>query len=62
MHGEHVMDERLAGAPVEPNYVCPHFQRAPESLIEEPEVCENCGSYEDGFCLRREEPLCETTR
>lgn len=48
--------------PTAPDYVCPHFVRSVFSLIEEPEVCENCGSYENGFCLRKEGYQCETTR
>lgn len=36
--------------PVAPDHVCRYFDRVPESLIEEPEVCEFCRSYTDGFC------------
>lgn len=36
--------------PVSPDYVCPRFDRAPDSLIEEPEVCELCLWYDDGLC------------
>lgn len=39
------------GKPTAPDYVCPRFDRAPFSLIEEPEICENCALYEDGLCL-----------
>ena len=35
---------------VSSDYVCSHFERAPWSLIEEPEVCESCVFYDDGFC------------
>ena len=44
-----------AGTPVSPEYVCPRFDRSPSSLIEEPEICENCASYEDGLCHRKED-------
>ena len=36
--------------PVDPESVCPRFDRASTSLIEEPEVCENCSQYDEGFC------------
>ena len=35
---------------VSPDHVCRHFDRIPESLIEEPEVCEWCSYYCDGAC------------
>ena len=38
--------------PVDPEYVCPRFERSPLSLIEEPETCENCAMFDRGFCLR----------
>lgn len=34
--------------------VCRHFERIPQSLIEEPEVCEWCEYYRDGMCFREE--------
>lgn len=37
--------------PVAPDHVCRCFDRVPESLIEEPEVCEFCRSYAGGFCV-----------
>ena len=40
---------------VSADHVCPRFDRAPYSLIEEPEVCENCARYEDGYCLAETE-------
>ncbi len=43
------------GSPVAPDHVCIRFQRSPVSLIEEPEVCENCALYDDGLCRREEE-------
>ena len=48
--------------PVSPDNVCPAFDRAPDSLIEEPEVCELCGFYDDGFCKKEDEaaPICGT--
>ena len=41
---------------VNPNDVCRHFDRAPWSLIEEPEVCELCRYYleSNGTCERAE--------
>ena len=42
------------GTPVSPDYVCPRFDRSSASLIEEPEVCENCAHYSEGLCLREE--------
>ncbi len=43
--------ERASGTPMPAEYVCIRFRRAPESLIEEPEVCENCVRWRDGFCV-----------
>ena len=40
-----------APIPVAPDYICPRFDRVPDSLIEEPEVCEFCRSYDGGFCV-----------
>lgn len=37
------------------NDVCRHFDRAPYSLIEEPEVCEWCLYYNEGVCNRKED-------
>ena len=48
--------------PTAPDHVCPRFERSPLSLIEEPEICENCGRYQDGFCHAEEGSPCETTR
>ena len=39
-----------AKRPVNADSVCLRFDRAPDSLMEEPEVCELCRRYEDGFC------------
>lgn len=43
-------------SPVSPDYICPRFRRVPDSLIEEPEVCEFCESYEDGLCTHPADP------
>ena len=43
------------GTPVSPDYICRYFDRAPVSLIEEPEICENCALYDGGLCRREEE-------
>ena len=40
------------GIKVDEDSVCRHFERIPESLIEEPEVCEWCEYFEGGFCFR----------
>ena len=40
--------------PVSPDSVCRDFDRAPWSLIEEPEICENCLYYDDGQCKNSE--------
>lgn len=40
-----------AGVPVDIEAVCRFFERIPESLIEEPEVCEWCEFFEDGKCF-----------
>lgn len=40
------------GVPVEEDGVCRFFERIPQSLIEEPEVCEWCEYYENGKCYR----------
>ena len=44
--------EEKRGIPTAPDHVCIRFRRAPDSLIEEPEVCECCASWQDGLCLR----------
>ena len=41
--------------PVDEEYVCRHFIRIPESLIEEPEVCEWCEFYDKGYCCKEQE-------
>ena len=41
--------------PVSADYICRDFVRSPFSLIEEPEVCESCAFYEDGFCRKTED-------
>ena len=40
--------------PVSADSVCIRFQRAPDSLIEEPEVCELCLFWRDGLCAEGE--------
>ena len=40
---------------VSPDSVCRDFDRAAESLIEEPEVCENCRHYDAGQCEKEEQ-------
>ena len=40
-----------------PDSVCRLFDRAPDSLIEEPEVCELCANWRDGFCVLEEQEL-----
>ena len=45
---------KSAGRPVDENDVCRHFERIPQSLIEEPEVCEWCEHYNSGLCFRAE--------
>ena len=45
----------INGVPVDPGHVCIAFRRVPESLIEEPEVCEFCEDWQDGFCVRETE-------
>lgn len=42
------------GKPVDAESVCRHFERIPQSLIEEPEVCEWCEYYSDGLCVKVE--------
>lgn len=37
--------------PVDIEDNCYFFERIPESLIEEPEVCEWCEYFKDGYCL-----------
>lgn len=44
------MEENKSGRPVAADDICPRFIRIPESLIEEPEVCEWCEYYHDGLC------------
>ncbi len=38
--------------PVSTEYVCRDFDRVPDSLIEEPEVCEFCSYYDNGYCTK----------
>lgn len=40
--------------PVAPDYVCPDFDRVPDSLIEEPEICEFCVRFDNGACMKEE--------
>lgn len=47
-------NERSAGRPVDGESVCRCFERIPQSLIEEPEVCEWCEHYENGLCFKGE--------
>lgn len=42
------------GRPVDEESVCRYFERIPQSLIEEPEVCEWCEHYENGLCFHEE--------
>lgn len=46
--------KRENGRPVDGQSVCRYFERIPQSLIEEPEVCEWCEYYENGFCVHSE--------
>lgn len=39
------------GRSVDSESVCRYFERIPQSLIEEPEVCEWCEHYENGLCF-----------
>ena len=43
--------ERVRGVPTSPDHVCIRFCRSSVSLIEEPEVCENCEYWLDGSCV-----------
>ena len=45
-------DLKKTGMATAPDYVCIRFSRAPESLIEEPEICENCAHWSGGVCGR----------
>ena len=45
------MDQETKARPVEADDICPRFVRVPESLIEEPEVCEWCQFYRGGLCF-----------
>ena len=49
------MEQEQKGRPVSPEDICRKFIRIPESLIEEPEVCEWCAFYRGGFCTVDEE-------
>lgn len=40
---------------VDPESICRHFIRIPESLIEEPEVCEWCEYFDEGYCCKEQE-------
>jgi hypothetical protein len=42
------------GRKVDCESVCAHFIRIPESLIEEPEVCEWCEFYDEGLCFHKD--------
>lgn len=42
------------GRPVDEEGVCRCFERIPQSLIEEPEVCLWCEYYENGLCFHTE--------
>ena len=42
------------GCPVDAENVCPAFERVSSSLIEEPEICEFCEKYRDGYCFKEE--------
>lgn len=48
--------KKTEGIPCRPDYNCIRFERAPYSLIEEPEVCEWCIHYDDdaGLCQNEE--------
>ncbi|MBR2831962.1 MAG: hypothetical protein IKE57_03430 [Oscillospiraceae bacterium] len=48
------MNDTKAGRSVAPDDICQKFVRIPESLIEEPEVCEWCEYYRDGLCVADE--------
>ena len=50
-----VCKENKPGRPVNEEDVCRFFKRIAQSLIEEPEVCEWCESFENGFCFRESE-------
>jgi hypothetical protein len=45
------MDREQPAKAVSPDDICPKFIRIPESLIEEPEVCEWCQFYRSGYCV-----------
>lgn len=49
------MDIKSQGRPVAEDHNCCYFLRIPESLIEEPEVCEWCEFYRSGLCIREAE-------
>ncbi len=48
------MDElkNKAAKAVEEDYNCINFERVASSLIEEPEVCEWCEYYKNGYCYK----------
>ena len=45
---------RGEGRSVDEESVCRYFERIPQSLIEEPEVCQRCEHYENGLCFHKE--------
>ena len=53
-NGGETMADPNAGRIVAADDVCRKFVRIPESLIEEPEVCEWCEYYRDGLCVADE--------
>ena len=46
---------------VEAQSSCPEFRHGCWSLEEEPAVCENCGYYDEGFCIHQKEKSDQTT-
>ncbi len=54
VNGGENMNDTKAGRSVAPDDICQKFVRIPESLIEEPEVCEWCEYYRDGLCVADE--------
>ena len=47
--------DKTNGRIVDPEGVCRFFERIPQSLIEEPEVCEWCEFFENGCCFKEGE-------
>lgn len=45
-----MIEKASVGVPVDEEFNCYNFIRIPESLIEEPDVCEWCEYYENGLC------------